>query len=462
MALEEKTYFCLNDYDCIGVDMDHTVIQYHLPEVFKLIYTALVDFLVTERNYDEKILHVDNFTKHEDFSLRGLVFDHHKGNFLKIDMNGYVLSCSHGMKQLSDEEIIKEYGASHKWPLFNVLQEKVYHGEGYSIMENFFLMPAASIVGQLIEDTDKKSKEDSVTYEHIWQDIISALSLNFQAASFDNDKGMFFPSLKNNISKYVKKCPPSIFSWIKMLRDQGKVVALITDSSQNFASLLMNYAFGEDWKELFDFVIAYANKPNFFYESTKDRPFHTITETGEISPTTVDDIQPHTIYNRGNSRTFEEVVKRRLGKDSLKVVYFGDSMKSDIFPPCVYAKWDTVAVLEELEAEEVHFHKNNTQPSDCKKPKLTPLLKEEKILVASSRWGSFFTHPRSNEQVNNAKQHPLNTFWGDLIRKYSKIAIPLLDYIAELPIDHRFLSFSSGQSGFYPSAPRSLDEDECT
>lgn len=59
-----------------------------------------------------------------------------------------------------------------------------------------------------------------------------------------DDKGMFFPSLKNNISKYVKKCPPSIFSWIKMLRDQGKVVALITDSSQNFASLLMNYAFG--------------------------------------------------------------------------------------------------------------------------------------------------------------------------------------------------------------------------
>lgn len=36
MALEEKTYFCLNDYDCIGVDMDHTVIQYHLPEVFKV------------------------------------------------------------------------------------------------------------------------------------------------------------------------------------------------------------------------------------------------------------------------------------------------------------------------------------------------------------------------------------------------------------------------------------------
>ena len=34
-------------------------------------------------------------------------------------------------------------------------------------------------------------------------------------------------------------------------------------------------------------------------------------------------------------------------------------MKSDVYPPKHFASWDTVAVLEELEAEEVHFHKNN-------------------------------------------------------------------------------------------------------
>ena len=33
--IEEK-HFCLNDYDCIAFDMDHTMIQYHLPEVFKV------------------------------------------------------------------------------------------------------------------------------------------------------------------------------------------------------------------------------------------------------------------------------------------------------------------------------------------------------------------------------------------------------------------------------------------
>lgn len=36
-------------------------------------------------------------------------------------------------------------------------------------------------------------------------------------------------------------------------------------------------------------------------------------------------------------------------------------MKSDVYPPKKHAGWDTVAVLEELEAEEVHFHKNNLQ-----------------------------------------------------------------------------------------------------
>ena len=54
------------------------------------------------------------------------------------------------------------------------------------------------------------------------------------------------------------------------------------------------------------------------------------------------------------------------------------------------------------------------------------MLKEEKLLVASSQWGSFFTHPRDT----TTKQPDINTFWGDLVRRYSKLAIPLLDYIA--------------------------------
>ena len=60
-----------------------------------------------------------------------------------------------------------------------------------------------------------------------------------------------------------------------------------------------------------------------------------------------------------------------------------------------------------------------------------PLLKEEKLLIASSQWGSFFTHPKNNQNGNSNSdgRHEINTFWGDVIKTYSCLAIPLLDYL---------------------------------
>ena len=37
MATSTSNTFCINDYDCIGFDMDHTFVQYHLPDVFKVM-----------------------------------------------------------------------------------------------------------------------------------------------------------------------------------------------------------------------------------------------------------------------------------------------------------------------------------------------------------------------------------------------------------------------------------------
>ena len=34
-----------------------------------------------------------------------------------------------------------------------------------------------------------------------------------------------------------------------------------------------------------------------------------------------------------------------------QVLYFGDSLRSDIFPSKKFAEWDTVMVLEEMDAE---------------------------------------------------------------------------------------------------------------
>ena len=56
------------------------------------------------------------------------------------------------------------------------------------------------------------------------------------------------------------------------------------------------------------------------------------------------------------------------------------------------------------------------------------MLKEEKLIIASNQWGSLFTDDFDNGSESDS--HPINTFWGDIVRCYSRLAIPLIDYIS--------------------------------
>jgi len=443
----------LQDYDCIGFDMDHTFLQYHLPNVFKLIYSSVVNHLVKDKGYNEDLLHFDNFTKFEDFSLRGLILDLLKGNFIKIDPNGVVLCASHGMKSLTEEEIVKDYGPDKTWPLISVLKEKVFHSDGYALIENFFLMPAASIAGQLIEDADKNNNGRLDDYTTIWKEVTAALILNFDFLSFKKSSGIFFPSIIKDTSTYVKKCSKQLIDWVKMLKENGKTTMLITDSYGNFSNLLMEYAVGKDWKELFDFIVVYANKPNFFKEEFKDRPFYKIDDEFEMSSTEVEQLDSNTIYARGNARKLENVLKKHTSNENPKIIYFGDSMKSDVYPPNHHMKWHTVAVLEELEAEDVIANNQQNYEPHLKRAKVCPLLKEEKLLIASKQWGSFFCHKVDGKSYD--------TFWMDLVKSHSKLSTPALDHLISNPIEFEYETFNKDAttSGFYPFLPKSIMED---
>lgn len=69
-------------------------------------------------------------------------------------------------------------------------------------------------------------------------------------------------------------------------------------------------------------------------------------------------------------------LKQNLLSD-LQVVYFGDSMHSDIFPACHYSNWETVLILEELRGD------RDGKPEDSE-----PLEKKGKYEVRVS-FGSF-------------------------------------------------------------------------
>lgn len=63
----------------------------------------------------------------------------------------------------------------------------------------------------------------------------------------------------------------------------------------------------------------------------------------------------------------------------MQVVYFGDSMRSDMFPACSFAKWETVMIVEEMEGEGVP--RANATPCNSPTPGEGPVEKKGKFEV---------------------------------------------------------------------------------
>ncbi|XP_025062826.1 dermatan-sulfate epimerase isoform X3 [Alligator sinensis] len=143
------------------------------------------------------------------------------------------------------------------------------------------------------------------------------------------------------------------------------------------------------------------------------------------------------------------------GKLEPKVVYFGDSMHSDIFPAHHYSNWETVFILEELRGDEV-ITPVETESEPLEKKGKYEGHHPKAPNSDSKQWGSYFVDISGLESTEETL---VQTWCCQCISTYSTIAIPSIEAIADLPLDYRFTRFSSNSSetaGFYPNPPRSL------
>ncbi|XP_032229401.1 5'-nucleotidase domain-containing protein 1 [Nematostella vectensis] len=531
----------LTDYDSIGFDLDHTVIQYKLGNVFELIYKCITEFLVEEKGYDDSLLQ-GSLSDYSDFVMRGHIFDIEKGNILKLDNHGVILRASHGTNHLNKEEIRRSYGEKAMFPLFNDLKENMIvrhrHIVNFRTFENFFDIPGSLIAARLVDIIDKKHGRP--TKYTFWPDVMSGFILNFSPSSFSEKKGKYFPTITQNPSNFIKLCSPEVLKWIKSLSTERRKVFLLTNSYIDYAGFLLEYAAGNQWKDLFDVVVCKASKPGFFvpYDSGMITPFYEIEDGKEIRA--VDELHLGGIYSQGNNKTFMQHIRKWIGKANPRVLYFGDSAKSDIYPTFMLARWESAAVLEEMETEGMvtlhppQGYEENGEPKR-KRAKLVDIEIEEgkDEVLLSRQWGSLFTddgigpdvdgnspdatkEPSNNkkslyvenklsdecngipgqeqfaakandpktktiapdildaavvhmkhteaamrefEAIDSTEVREMNTFWGDMFRRCSTIAIPTLDFIASLPADHEFGTFDAVHSGFYPGVPKSLHKN---
>lgn len=423
--------FKISDYDCIGFDLDNTLLRYKLTAMVDLEYKCLVKYLIEHKGYSGKYLLEP---LQIDFLQKGLIIDFSRGNILKINADAFIERATHGTRFLSDAEIVKYYGEERKWSeLVDFTKDLLIAWNGPAAEKlrtllDYFDMPTSLVFARIVDTLDEEVGGEKLVSYNIWPDILDGLLHMYTREHFSTNKSEYFSALKKTPSNYMHRTPESVIKFVKKLK-QTKTTFLLTGSHIDFANLTASYALGNDWKNLFDVVVCFAKKPGFF---NGERPFIQLKGATETTAINQKDLQLNHVYSQGNLPDLLQLLAKKSPSNS-KLLYFGDNLIQDVYAPATFAKSDTVAIVEELLAEGI---RNNDK-----------VIHEDMAMITSNLWGSYFG------------QYDQPSLWTEVIRNYSKICVPSMDVIAAHPIDHSYVCFKDYRGngcGFYPNEPISF------
>ncbi|XP_065183998.1 5'-nucleotidase domain-containing protein 1-like [Sycon ciliatum] len=404
----------LCSHEVIGFDMDHTLVRYKLPAIRTLVQKCLSTSLIESNKAPSSIL--DDARALDFLVMKGVVCDKRRGNLLKLSADSNIIMAYHGSRSLSESEITTEYGSGVRIDCVKADLCAGQRSEHYFFFDNYFDSPAIPILAALIDWTDAKlehkwepgAKERD--YSDIWTPLIEAFNTTFRCGAFKEGTGGFFPTLQKDPEPYVRQVTPGARRWLAELRRQGSQLFVLTSSHSDFAHFLLDYSYGPSWREDFAVVGVNARKPGFFAEPPSSRPFFSLNDHFEKVECSVSDLKQNMVFAQGNCAGLNEFFARLTGKESPKVAYFGDSIRSDVL--CLNkGNWDPVAIVEELFVESpsnipprVHVSNSVQNGNGCSSPPLAKRAKmEEKSIngtdvdadfdtLRSSAWGSFFAH----------------------------------------------------------------------
>ncbi|KAG8179759.1 hypothetical protein JTE90_022937 [Oedothorax gibbosus] len=409
------TTFSLGDYDCIGFDLDHTLCSYHLRPLYDLIYQALASFLVNKRGYPKNLLEEPLDVS---FIQKGLVLDKQRGNILKLDCDYRIVKAAHGTKLMSPSDIERVYGAERIWEsslgIPSLLVEKGFLREPFYVFKDYFVTPGAYICARIVDLLDDRNGKPLESYS-FWKDYLNGLHYIYDKNNFSNGGGGFFPQLVKHPERYFIPRSDSVKQWLRSLRQEGKVVFLVTSSNHDSAQFIAEYALGKEWRDFFDLVVTFAKKPGFFRK--EDRPFLEVKDGKVIGAVQPSSMGHHTVYTEGNFEGLLEACASLSRKKHPSLLYFGDSLMEDVYAGSKLAGCHTAAIVEEISDDE-----------------------------ESGVWGSFFCDRR---------QHP--SLWARVLSEHSRVAVTDLESLVNVGVKERIPCFGSPLSGYYPAKPKVLN-----
>uniref|UniRef100_A0A1D1YK93 5'-nucleotidase domain-containing protein DDB_G0275467 n=1 Tax=Anthurium amnicola TaxID=1678845 RepID=A0A1D1YK93_9ARAE len=319
----------LDDIQVYGFDYDYTLAHYS-ENLQTLIYDLAKQHLVNELRYPESCL---DFKYDPTFPIRGLCFDRLKGCLLKLDFFGSIEpdGCYYGRRKLTMEEIRAIYGTRHIGR--DVVLVLV------SLMD-FFCFSEACLIADIVQHfVDAKLEFDAC---YIYEDVN-------QAIQHVHRSGLLHRNILSDPQRYLVK-NGKMLQYLEMLKEKGKKLFLLTNSPFYFVDGGMRFMLEDcggskdSWRDLFDVVVAKANKPNFY---TSEHPFRCYDiKKDTLAFTAVDKFHPNQVYYHGCLKSFLQITKW----NGPEVIYFGDHLFSDLRGTSK-ARWRTAAIIHELENE---------------------------------------------------------------------------------------------------------------
>ncbi|CAH1432686.1 unnamed protein product [Lactuca virosa] len=380
----------LDSIQVYGFDYDYTLAHYS-PSLQNLIYDMAKQHLVNELRYPDGCL----ASKYDQsFPIRGLYYDKLKGCLLKLDFFGSIEpdGCYFGRRKLSRKEIEELYGTRH------IGRDQARQLVG---LMDFFCFSEVCLIADIVQYfVDAKLEFDA---SYIYQDV-------HRAIQYVHRSGLVHRGVLADPPRYLVK-NGQFLSFLKMLKENGKKLFLMTNSPYYFVDGGMRYMLedslgcGDSWRELFEVVIAKANKPEFY---TSEHPFRSYdVEKDNLAFSKVDEFLPNKIYYHGCLKTFLQITKW----NGPEVIYFGDHLFSDLRGPSK-AGWRTAAIIHELEHEIKIQNEDSYRFAQAKFHIIQELLGKLHSTVSSKHTCDRFKSllDELNEERQNARRTMRNMF----------------------------------------------------
>ncbi|KAF6155047.1 hypothetical protein GIB67_035794 [Kingdonia uniflora] len=380
----------LDNIQVYGFDYDYTLAHYSA-NLQSLIYDLAKEHIVNELKYPESCL---NVRYDHAFPIRGLYYDKLKGCLLKLDFFGSIEpdGCFFGRRKLSRKEIEEIYGTRH------IGRDQA---RGLVGLMDFFCFSEACLLADIVQNfVDAKLEFDAC---YVYQDINRAIQHVHQS-------GLVHRAILSDPQKYLLK-NDQVVCFLKMLREKGKKLFLLTNSPYYFVDGGMRFMLedsmskGDSWRDLFDVVIAQANKPTFY---TSEHPFRCYDiEKDTLAFSKVDAFLPDRIYYHGCLKSFLQITKW----NGPEVIYFGDHLFSDLRGPSK-AGWRTAAIIHELESEIKIQNEDSYRYQQAKFHIIQELLGKFHATLANSERGEMYGSllRELNEERQRARSMMKNMF----------------------------------------------------